>query len=320
MNWKPKKRYPIAGALICVAGFTALANPNATEPEPIADVLCLRKMALDLTYRGPTDAEVADLESGTLSLEQLADSYMATPEFEQVVFDWYRSQFPPTELSKEIDGLDVEEPSRIAQHIVLEDMDYRLLLTADFTIDAAGAEVPATNGPTAGIISTKHYMSAFSGSYRRNWAGHFLKEWTPIVLQAVTLPDDDDTDLSPDSLMTNPNCSGCHASEIYGIDYLAPFALCYDDDGNYQSDCAEAEAKFLTKDGAGIPALGAIVADSNEFMATSVNFFFKKLFGRSMAIEEQDFYLDRVAEFRDSGYKAKTLVKSIVTSKQYCAR
>jgi hypothetical protein len=320
MNWKIKKRYSAVGVLLCLASLTVLANPDATEPEPITDVLCLRKMSLDLTNRGPTEAEVADLESGNLSLDQLADSYLASAEFEQVAFNWYRSQFPPTELSEAIVGLDVEEPSRIARYIVTEDLDYRLLLTADFSISPDGVMTPAQNGPSAGILGTQHYMSAFAGSFRRNWAGHFLKEWTPIVLQAVTLPDDDDTDLTPDSLMTNPLCSGCHASEIYGIDYLAPFALCYGDDGLHQSDCTEPGGKFLTEDGGDLANLGTIVSDSNEFMATSVNFFFKKLFGRSMAYEEQLFYVEQVTAFRESGYKAKSLIKSLVTSDEYCAR
>ncbi len=320
MNFKAKKRYAAAGVLVCVASISVFANPDATDPEPITDTLCLRKMALDLTDRGPTEAEVADLESGNLTLDQFADSYMATPEFEQVVFNWYRTQFPPTELSIAIGGIDVEEPSRIAQHIVLSDLDYRMLLTADFTVSPAGEELPASNGPAAGILGTQHYMSAFSGSFRRNWAGHFLKEWTPIILAAVTLPDNDDTDLSPDSLMTNPLCSNCHASEIYGIDHLAPFAQCYSDEGLYQSSCVEKGGKFLTEDGADLGSLGVIVTDSNEFMANSVNFFFRKLFGRSMAFQEQTFYLDRVAEFRASGYNAKSLIKNIVTSNEYCAR
>ncbi len=320
MNWKIKKRYPAVCVLVSLASYSVIANPDATEPEPIADVLCLRKMSLDLTNRGPTEAEVADLESGNLTLDQFAESYMATPEFEQVVFDWYRSQFPPTELSELLTGIDLEEPSRIAQHIVLEDMDYRLLLTGDFTVTAEGVQEPSANGPAAGILSTQHYMSAFTGSFRRNWAGHFLKEWTPIVLTAVTLPDDDNTDLSPDSLMTNPLCEGCHASEIYGIDHLAPFAQCYDDSGLYVGDCVEPGGTFLTETGNDLASLGVIVTESKEYMATSVNFFFEKTFGRHMAVEEQDFYLARVAEFRANGYKAKSLIRTLVTSNEYCAR
>ncbi len=318
------KKHHILGAAVCFAGASLLAgglltaDPTATTPEPIADVLCLRKMALDLTYRGPTEAEVADLEAGTKTLGQMADVYLASSDFEQVVFDWHRSQYPPTELT--IEGVDVEEPSRIARHLVVNDLDYRQLVNGDFTIAADGSEQTASNGPTAGILSTQHYMNAFSGSYRRNWAGHFLAEWTPIVLRAVTLPDDDDTDLSPGSLMTNPACASCHASEIFGIDFIGPFALCYSDDGLYQDGCDEPGGKFLTVDGANIADLGNILADSNEFMANTVNFYFTKLFGRSMAYEEREFYVDQVTAFRNSEYKAKSLIKSMVTSSHYCAR
>jgi hypothetical protein len=278
-------------------------------------------MALDLTYHGPTDQQIADLEAGTATLASMADVYMASPEFEQVVFDWYRAQFPPTDRTRLVGSVDVEEPARIARHIVLADLDYRLLLTGDFTVAPTGDPIPGTNGPAAGIISTQHYMSAFAGSFRRNWAGHFLKEWTPIVLEAVTLPPDSaDEDLSPANTMTNPSCAGCHASPIYGIDHLAPFSFCYADDGTYQAGCTPTASKFLGGDGNTLPELGRIVTDSNEFMATTVNFYFQKLFGRSMAYDERLFYVQMVTEFRSNDYKAKSLIKSLVTSPHYCAR
>jgi len=309
-----------AGSLAVVS--VALGGPESTAPEQISDVLCLRKLALDLTHRGPTEEELARIKSGETTLAQMADQYLSSAEFTDVVTTWYRPQFPPTGISPE--GVDIFEPSRIAQYIVVNNRDYRELLTGTYTVTPEGTVVDVVDRPAAGVLSTPHYMSAYVGSYRRNWAGHFLKEWTGIQLEAITLPPDvDPNNLDPQNLITDPLCSGCHGSAIYGIDYLAPFSFCYQEDGSYDSTCDEsqkAQGKFLTAEGAGLPQLGTIVANSKEFRAQTANLFSWQLFGRQFAKQETDLYVSAARAFVDSGYSAKALVKHLVTSPHYCAR
>lgn len=317
---RSKRLIPIvAAAGLLGAGLFAVigAGPDSEQPEAISDTQCLRKMALDLTNTGPTTQQVADLEAGK-TLGELADELMATSEFETVVFDWYREQYPPTEITPLT--VDIEEPARIATHVVVQNRDYRELMTGDYTIDANGDVATVSDRPPAGVISTAQYMSAYTGSFRRNWSGHFLKQFSGIVLEPVTLPPDTDPDdLSPDSLETNPSCSSCHFSEIHGVDPLARFAQCYTVDGSYESGCAT-EGSFLTETASGLQGLGQIMAGTNEFKHHAINFFYKKLFSRNLAREEATFYARLATDFTTNDYKPKDLIKTLVTSAEYCSR
>jgi hypothetical protein len=297
----------------------SFAGPTDSMPVSITETQCLRKMSLDLTNSGPTDAEIAELESGAVTLDAMADRYMATPQFSQVVFNWYRGQFPPT--ANTATGTDTEEPARIARYIVVNDHDYREIVNGTYTVAADGATVQqVTDRPTAGVISTTHYMSAYSGSFRRNWAGHFLKEWGGIVLTPVTLAPDDGRDLSPTSLLNDPQCSGCHGNPVYGVDHLAAFAQCYGATGALDPNCTTDAGSFLTRTGNGLTSLGTIVAESMEFKSQAINFFYQRLIGRQIAKEETEFYVEAAKAFTTSGYQAKKLIKFLVTSDVYCAQ
>jgi hypothetical protein len=312
-------------ALALLAGLAALGGVAAgraamsdDRPAAIPDLACLRKLSLDLTARGPSDDAVARLTSGDATLDDLADEYLASPEFADVAFDWMRQEFPATNLTTA--ETDIEEPARLMRHILLADRDWREILTATYTVDEAGAEHPITDRPAAGILSTRYLLSSSVGSLRRNWAGRFERQFAGIVLVAVTLPPGDETDTSRDGLAGNPACAGCHVHPTYGIDSLARFADCYDPAGERIAGCADPEASFLLETGRGLPDLGRITATTNEFKSQSVDFFFKRLFGRDLARQEAAFYGAAARAFTDSGYKAREVVRFLVTSPEYCAR
>jgi hypothetical protein len=294
------------------------SSSGATATTRVSDLVCARKMALDLTHNAVAAADLAKLARKELTLGALADQYLASTEFEAVAFDWMRSEFPPTASTTA--DTDVEEPARIMHHVLLADRDWREILTATYTVDAAGLEHPITDRAAAGIISTKYSLQSTVGSFRRNWAGRFERQFAGITLVAVTLPPGDMTDVSPDGLASNPNCAGCHVHPTYGIDSLAKFAACYDDDGARKPGCEDPEASFLLKTGRGLADLGRITAYTNEFKSQSINFFFKHLFGRDLAREEASFYKDAAQHFTASGFKARALIKYLVTSEAYCAR
>ncbi len=318
------KRQLLFVAVVGLAAIAALitqiqAGPDSNTPEPISDTLCLEKMSLDLTHRSATAQEITRVKSGE-SLETLANEYLDSDEFRQVVFDWYRQEFPPSEFTPE--GVDVEEPARIAQYVVLQDLDYRQILTGDFTVSPEGVATQVTDRPAAGIMSTQHYMSAYVGSYRRVWAGHFLTQWGGIELDSIALPpEDENRDLSPESLLDDPTCAGCHGSPIYGIDHLAAFAQCYDETGTFIAGCSNAAGSFLTQAGNGLQDLASITSESNEFKAQTIHFFARKMFGRGIAKEETNYYLRAVAAFTGGDqYSARSLLRFFATSPEYCAR
>ncbi len=293
------------------------SHPAGT-PQPIAKLQCARKMALDLTHQSPSLEDLQALDSGNTTLDELAEKYLASPEFAKVSFDWMRSEFPPTSTTTA--ETDIEEPARIMHHVLMADKDWREIMTATYSVDASGNEVPITDRPAAGIISTKYSLQSTVGSFRRNWAGRFERQFVGITLVAVTLPPGDMSDVSPDGLAANPNCAGCHVHPTYGIDPLAKFAECYDETGARKAGCVDPESTFLLKTGAGLADLGRITANTNEFKSQGVNFFFKRLFGRDLAKSEAGFYSEAATAFTASGYQARALIKFLVTSEAYCSR
>ena len=76
----------------------------------------------------------------------------------------------------------------------------------------------------------------------------------------------------------------------------------------------------MTEQGEGLQGLGNIVAASNEFKHHAVNFFYKQLFSRNLALQEADFYAAIARAFGENEYRPKDLIRSLVTSDPYCAR
>lgn len=295
------------------------SGPPATgKAELVSDLLCLRKMALDLTHAAPSNDAIARLEMGSVTLDKLADEYLASPEFARVAFDWMREEFTPTALTTA--ETDIEEPARLMRHILLEDRDWREILTATYTVDREGIQREVTDRPAAGILSTRYSLQSTIGSYRRNWAARFERQFAGITLVAVTLPEGEMPDVTPNGLANNPSCAGCHVHPTYGIDPLARFAECYDEMGSRIAGCTDPEASFLLQTGRGLPDLARITAGTNEFKSQSVDFFFKRLFGRNLASQEAGFYTEAAATFAASGYQARALIKHLVTSEAYCSR
>lgn len=295
------------------------ADPTqATETSALSDLLCLRKLSLDLTHAAPSAENMARLERGEVTIETLADEYLASPEFAKVSFNWMREEFTPTALTTA--ETDVEEPARLMHHILMTDKDWREILTATYTVGRDGTVSEISDRPAAGILSTRYSLQSTVGSFRRNWAARFERQFAGITLAAVTIPAGEMPDVSPDGLAGNPACAGCHVHPVYGIDDLARFAQCYGEDGLRIAGCTDPEASFLLQTGRGLPDLGRIAAGTNEFKSQSIDFFFKRLFGRNIAREEAGFYGLAARELANSGYKARALIKHLVTSEAYCAR
>lgn len=289
-----------------------------TVTSRLSDLQCLRKLALDLTHAAPSAENMTRVSGGNVKLDTIADEYLASPEFAKVAFDWMRAEFTPTALTTA--ETDVEEPARIMQHVLLADRDWREILTATYTVDAMGVEHEVTDRPAAGILSTKYSLQATVGSFRRNWAGRFERQFAGITLVAVTIPAGSTIDVTPDGLASNPDCAGCHVDPVHGIDGLARFVGCYDDKGARIAGCTDPDASFLMQTGRGLVDLGRITAATNEFKSQSINFFFKRLFGRELAKEEAVFYGEAANVFARSGYHARALIKHLVTSEAYCSR
>lgn len=296
-----------------LATATSYADPI---PKPLSEVACLRKIALDLTNRGPSTEDLEALAAGA-SLETLVDKYLASPEFAHVAFNVYRGAFPPT--GGVPDDADKEEPARIARRLVVENVDYRDLVAGQYTVDSMGKVVPV-KGVASGILTTQTYLSAYTGIEYRNWSGQVLKGLAGIVLEPVSdLPPG--VDASRGGLAANPACAGCHTSPLHGVDNVASFHDCYDDNGLPVASCNPgAPTSFLGQSGASIADLGRILAESVEWRAQSIQNFYRLFWGRGIGKNETSFYRRAEKAWLDAEFKPHALIKEVVLSPEYCAR
>lgn len=300
-------------ALIAATTTSTHADPT---PAPLSPIACLRKMAMDLTNRAPSDDDFAALASGK-PLSEFADQYIASPAFSQIMFDVFRGAFSPTESVPA--GADTEEPARIARHLVVNDGDFRDMVVGNFTIDAGGRVVAAA-GVASGILTTQSYLSAYTGVEFRNWSGQVLKGLAGIVLIPVTeIPPGIDS--SPGGLAANPACAGCHTNPIFGVDNVASFHKCYDERGLPVSGCSPTgSTSFLGKTGSTITDLGQILAESVEWRAQAIQNFHRFFWGRGIGKNETSFYRRAEKAWLDAEYRPQALIKHAVLAPEYCAR
>lgn len=288
-----------------------------TTVAAISPQACLRKAALDLTEKAPSPQDFEDLKSQKKSFEELVDGYLDSPAFSQVAFQWFYGTFEPTALIPAM--ADKAEPARIAQYLITNDLDFRALLTADYTVGSDLSKQPG--GPAAaGVLSTQAFLSAYTGLENRNWAGRILRGMLGIFLAPVSnVPEG--TDSSKAGLAANPACAGCHVNPLYGVDYAASFHDCFDTQGLPIAGCQrQTDSQFLGQTGRTLPDLGRILAGSVEWRATTIQTFYAHLAGRQIGKNELSQYRDYEDAWVAAGYKPKALLKQIVTSSQYCSR
>lgn len=299
-------------ALLASTISAAYADPI---PTPISRVACLRKLAMDLTDKAPSDEDFAALASGK-PLREFADQYIATAAFSQKMFDFFRGTYAPTDLVP--DTADKEEPARIGRHVVVKNGDLRDMVAGNYTVDAAG-NVVAAPGVASGILTTQTYLSAYTGNEFRNWAGQVIKGLAGTVLIPVSeVPDG--VDSSRNGLASTPACAGCHTNPLHGVDKVAAFHDCYSVAGLPIAGCTPTQTTFLGKAGAAITDLGRILADSVEWRAASIQDFYRIFWGRGIGKNETSYYRSSEQALLDAGYKPQELIKHIVLSPEYCAR
>ena len=304
----------IATAAVLTSTATAVyAEPT---PMPISPIACLRKMAMDLTNKAPSDEDFAALAEGK-PLGEFADQYIASAAFSQIMFDVFRSAYQPTDLVP--DTADKEEPARIGRHLVVNNGDFRDMVSGNYTVDASGNVVPAKD-LAAGVLTTQSYLSAYAGADFRNWSGHLIKGLAGIALTPVSEVPADIVDSSPEGLAGQPACAGCHTNPLTGVDNVASFHRCYGNNGLPVAGCTPKETTFLGKSGSTLADLGRILADSVEWRASSIQDFFRIFWGRGIGRNETSFYRKAEQAWLDAGFKPQALVKQIVLSPEYCAR
>lgn len=331
-----------------IGGGAGEANEGANDLthnivlQPLSPERCLRRVALALTDQGPSEEERARMANEGLAT--VVDTYLGSEDFKAKAFRWHQEAYPPGSDSPEnSDAVEratiFHEPARIADRIVREDLDYRLLVTADWTVAMDGTVMDIPHPYPAGVLSTGHLLTVERGSLSRNWAGNFIARFLGVHLDPAIDADQESNNGTLDAIAQDPNCAGCHVNPHWGVDDVGAFhrgcfqrragvvgdTFDFDANGNVDpisyfnaEGCSPAESRLLGQVGTGLSDMGVILGGSKEFALQSINFFYQHLTGRQLLRSEDSLATSLMVVFRDSGYRVSALIRHIVTDPAYC--
>ena len=299
--------------------FTRPRTLSATRDPATRRRLQLVKLAQDLVGRPPTVGEVSCLDGG-VSLSVLADTYLASPEFESFygrrVRLYLESHGTPTQ----------DEPARLWRYLLHTGRPYTELMTADYTITPDGRKTarPSYCGHS-GVLTMPGFIEGKPGLPHFNYAAQvcekflgYVFEVTPEVVKARgTLTAASTVD--PKSI-----CYSCHQ-------VLTPLAYQrtrWTDDGKYKdkddrgnavddSD-RHAVASYPFK-GAGLEAFALAAQRKERFHRAIIQTHFVWFFGRPLRYDtdERKLYKHLWDSVHQTHFALKPLVRAIVTSPEY---
>lgn len=298
-----------------------------TRPRSLASVtdaktkrrLQLVKIAQDLVSRTPTQAEIAQVDKG-VSLAKLVDGYLASPEFKDFYFHRVR-------LYLESHGTpEQDEPARLWTYLCLNDLPFKQILTADYTVGTDGkrAERPPYFGKT-GVLTMKGFIQGKPGLPHFNYPAQVTEKFLGYVFE---VPDEilqTRTGITA-SATTDPNsvCYTCHK-------VLTPLAYqrqYWDDEGNFR---AHDETGMALDDsdnnlvasypykGAGLEAFATQAQNKERFVRTILQTHFVWYFGRELRYDtdERELYKRLWDVTVKNNYAIRPVIKALVLSPEY---
>ncbi len=309
-------RRPLTPRILALLGCLIPSVGLAAKPDALSPTQCLRKAAFDLVERAPTREERAAVESGQTPYVAVVAGYLDSEACGQVGFNWYRTLFSPTRLTPA--EVDWEEPARLGRFLLTHDLDLRELVTARYTVDTGGNQIPL-EGDRAGVIFTRIFLSSFQGLHWRSFAANVLRKLADVrLIPSTVVPEGQDP--SRAGLAANPVCASCHIHPVFGIDPLAVLHDCFDGGGFPIAGCKKLPTRFLGQPVSTLTDLGQVLAGSEEFRASTIRFYFARLFGRPLGSNETAFYWRIRDQWADGGYRSKVLLRALLTSPEYCSQ
>lgn len=363
--------------LVACAGFES----TPTEPTPvIADAApealppldarhLLTRISLDLRGTRPTLDELASVSADPAQVDVYADAWLTGPRFSTAVrrlfADAYLTRQDAFFVQAADYGLDDEpgfaasvgeEPLQIVGYVAENDLPYRTVVTADWTMadERLGAAWPLdypagdvgweqahyTDGrPAAGVLSTNamwwRYMSSLSNSNRgrANAISKIL-----LCSDYLSRPIDFDrnvnildSDALNDALQNNPGCVACHYSldplaaylwGFYFVDYsYAPEISTYHPErekmwDDYAGGVAPA---YYGRPGYTLADLGDQIADDPRFDSCAVRRVYGGLLQRDLTLDDTESQLGHLAAFQGGGETLRSLYASVIASPEYRA-
>ncbi len=247
----------------------------------------LVKLALDLSGRLPSDAEITSL-AGKSVVEKVTH-YIGTPEFRD--FYYHRAQV----RTESVRTPESSEPARLWTYLMINGAPMQDVLTADYSVDAQWNKI--TRGPEhgkSGVLTMPGFIKTKPGLPHYNYAARVMTDYmgqlfeiTPAIL-AGRISATAGSTVEPGSL-----CVTCH-----GI--LTPLEfqrLKWADDGTYRTTdltgaTIDDSDKGVVPDypfkGAGMEAFSTVAVRKEKFFRQTFQAQFLFFLGRQMRYSEDE--------------------------------
>lgn len=349
------------------ADDTADSGEPGPEPVFLTPTEHLTRISMALRGTRPSPQDLAAVQADPDALPGIVDGYLDDPRFGEIVRDLHNDAlltlidflvFPAGFVPKDpIADVDVyrlnrsvtEAPLRLVEHVVMNDLPYTEIVTADYTLadgivaavwglpyegDGDSWELSAWQDERdhAGILSDpwlfQRYQSTVSNANRgrANAISRALLCYDFLsrdieVDASVNLAD---PEAVANAVVENPACASCHQ----GLDPLAGFLkdwspvyvpsdVTYPHD-SYMPDvfvdigATVRDPNYFGQAGEGLADLGRFIAEDPRFSLCAAKRFYAYLH----QVEIEDVSLQTAAalqsELVDSGMSAKALVRAIV--------
>ncbi len=347
---------------------------GTVEPEPVylSDAEHLTRISMALRGVRPSAQELLSVQDDPATLPGIVDGYLDDPRFGAIVRDMHNDAllvladfvvfpagFVPRGPAAAYDMFNLnrsvtEAPLRLIEHVVMNDLPYDEIVTADYTL-ADGATSAIWGVPyegdgeswelsqwederdNAGILSDpwifQRYQSTVSNANRgrANAISRALLcyDFLSRDIEVDASVDLADPDAVANAVVDNPACASCHQ----GLDPLAGFLKDWfpvyvpsDEDYPFDSYVPDIfvdigatvrEPGYFGQAGDGLAAMGQFISEDPRFSLCAAQRFYSYLH----QVNREDVPLQTAAqlqsEFTDSGMSAKALVRAIVLDDEF---
>jgi len=290
-----------------------ISEKNAREK------LQLVMIALDLVGRTPTEAELERLKDGQ-PLEKFVDDYLKSVEFKDFYFHRIRLTL------ESHGGGEEDEPARLWTYVCLNDLPFKEILTADYSVDASFKKVPrpAYHGKT-GVLTMKGFIDGKPGLPHFNYAAVVCEKFLGYVFEvpaSIVAQREGATAAST----THPDgvCYSCHK-------ILTPLAfqrMKWDDKGKFIDK--DEKGKLIDDSdhnlvpsypfkGNGMEAFAVQAQNKERFIRTMIQTHFIFFFGREMRYEEdeRDLYKKLWDTVNANNFAIRPMLRAMILSTEY---
>jgi hypothetical protein len=317
----------------------------------------------------PSIEELERVAADPDALPAIVDTYLDSPAFGAVMRDLHnetlllRVEQPQLTLSAvdalagrtfaEINGSLFEEPLRLIEHVVTNDLPYTEIVTADYTLadgivaaawglpytgDGASWEVTTWNDgrPAAGILSSSalylRHRSAGQNFHRGRanviTRGLLCHDYLAADIMVDTSIDLSDPDVVSNAVRTNASCAGCHqtldpiGSFLFGfrgqvnVNQVTTYPLAFydtDTERRWRGTTGRPPG-FFGQPGERLGDLGRMIADDPRFAQCTA----RRFAAYFTQVELDELPIEWIAQLGDDfaagGFDAKALARAIVLS------